>query len=175
MTRTMLLAALLLLGLAVTACSGDSGPGRANGDDPIQVADATVDFWNERANNDPADFVALTRLGAAHAHRARLTGDVSDYGRAAEVLESARAMVPTDAGVAIQLGFVRAALHDFSGALDLANQALEEEPSNAAAFALKGDALLFLAAMTRLRRPSPGPRSSLPASKRPLDSPSTTP
>lgn len=143
MARIPFLAAIIVAGLIVAACSNSQPRGEDSGE-ALEVAEATVDFWFERADNDPSDFVARARLGVALSLRARLTGDVSDYGGAAEHLEAARGMAPGDAGAAVQLGFVRAAMHDFSEALVLADDALALQPSNAAAHALRGDALLAL-------------------------------
>jgi tetratricopeptide (TPR) repeat protein len=127
--------------LSLACASGDAGPGSG---DPRQEVEATVAFWQARVEMDPADFVALGGLGVAQAARARLDGDVSDYTAARQNFEAAVAANPGDAELLIALGFVHTAVHDFAGALALADSALALEPSNAAAHALRGDALLAL-------------------------------
>jgi tetratricopeptide (TPR) repeat protein len=159
MARRILLPVFAALALFGAACGNESQPR----EDPGAVADATVAFWQQRVANDPSDFVALGGLGAAHAARARLSGDVADYAAASKSLETAIGLGPQSAGTLVQLGFVRAALHDFEAALELADESLELEPANPAAYALRGDALFALgryeqaeAAYLEARRLAPG-------------------
>jgi tetratricopeptide (TPR) repeat protein len=161
MLRTILLPILALVAVLSLACSASDA--RQGTGDPRQEVEATVAFWQARIESDPADFVALGGLGAAQAARARLEGDVSAYAAARQSFEAAIAGNPGDAGLLVNLGFVHTALHDFAGALTLADNALALEPSNAAAHALRGDALLALgrygaveAAYLEARRLAPG-------------------
>jgi tetratricopeptide (TPR) repeat protein len=161
MLRTILLSVLAVLAIVSLACSsGNAGPAAV---DPRHEVEATVAFWQARVDADPADFVALGGLGAAQAARARLEGDVAGYAAARQSFEGAIALEAESAGLLIGLGFVHTALHDFADALAFANEALVLEPSNAAAHALRGDALLALgrydeveAAYLEARRIAPG-------------------
>lgn len=162
MTRNTLLVSLIGLLALLSACGGGQGSPTAEAGEPLANADAVVDFWSERTSRDGGDFVALARLGAAEFSRARLTNDVSGYARAAESLEAALALAPGDAGTQVQLGFVYTALHRFGDALALADAALEQEPRNAAAHALRGDALFALGRYDEVEEPYRNARKFAP-------------
>jgi tetratricopeptide (TPR) repeat protein len=93
-----------------------------------------------RDHTDPIDYKFLGRL---HLDRARATGDVTSYLRAEASLARAVELSP-DSESLVLLGTVRYAMHDFSGALELARGVYDEDQSDLAALLLVGDAALEL-------------------------------
>jgi tetratricopeptide (TPR) repeat protein len=123
-----------------------------------------IGVWSANLARDKADFISATNLADLYYGRARLTGNVDDYARAAEAVNRALATYP--GGVAAQQ--LRAQLlfatHDFAGALQAAQTILSSHPNQLAPLATLGDAQLELgrydeAAQTfaLLAKRAPGP------------------
>lgn len=107
--------------------------------------DATIQFWADRAEADPRDFVALNNLGGYYIRRARLTGDVSDFARARTAFEqSVDSNRTRNLGGLIGLAHIGVFTHQFEDARDLATEALAIKPDKAYARWILGDAQLAL-------------------------------
>ena len=139
----MALALAVLLAGFVLADGGSSSTVAPK--DPTVMTNAVVRFFEERVQRDPHDFVSYNRLAGAYVQRARQTGDVADYSRAVAALEASLEALPNDNYEAlVQLSLVYGAMHRFSDALALAQQALGLKPSEAFGYAVLGDAHVAL-------------------------------
>jgi tetratricopeptide (TPR) repeat protein len=118
------------------------------------AAGATVDglrpiaerlaFWSARVEARPDDFLSLLQLALVEAELARQTADLNGYESALADIDRSLAIVPAYPPTIRARGSLRYALHDFDGALADASTVLEASPSDAAALAIQGDALLEL-------------------------------
>ena len=107
--------------------------------------DGTIQFWTQRAERDPRDFVALNALGSFYIRRARLTGDVADFARArAAFQQSVDSNRTRNLGGLTGLAHVSVFTHQFQNARDLATEALAIKPDDAYARWILGDAQLAL-------------------------------
>lgn len=79
-------------------------------------------------------------LGRLHLLRGRLTDNALDYGLAADVLELGRAIAPDYADSLALLASARLAIHDFSGAAELADELLADDPDRLDALVVAADA-----------------------------------
>lgn len=103
-----------------------------------------VTFWQKRVQNAPSDYISMTYLGQAYWQLARETADVSNYNKAEQALEAALEQNPNYLSASAFLAAVRFAQHDFSSALELAQQVYAEDDGALLALALIGDAQLEL-------------------------------
>lgn len=111
----------------------------------LTTTNESIDFWERRVARDEYDFTAYNKLADSYLRRARQTGDVTDYTRARAALEASLRVLPNgNADAQLQLAFVRIALHDFRGGLDLANEALKALPGDPYGLGIVGDAQLAL-------------------------------
>jgi tetratricopeptide (TPR) repeat protein len=110
----------------------------------MKTTDQLIEFWRARFDRDPRDFISLTFLGEAFIRKARETGDVSAYDRAEATLKRALEIDPNYDGAIAYLSTVRFVKHDFSSALDLAQQVYAIHPNALQALATIGDAQLEL-------------------------------
>ena len=161
MSKGRLIALVLILG-AVIALVGSSRlrsldepstPGPASppvaavGDVPgsgVLTTGELVDFWRERVERNPRDYISYAELGAAHIRQARETGDVSNYSRAEAALETALEIKPNYSSAISYLANVLYAKHDFTGALERAERIYSFDPGAAQALAVVGDSHLEL-------------------------------
>jgi tetratricopeptide (TPR) repeat protein len=106
--------------------------------------DHEIGLWSASLDLNEGNFIAAGTLGALYLQRARLTGELADYGRA---LEAADRSIEADpiywSGHALRAS-VLFAMHDFSGALDEARATYEAAPDQLEALAVIGDASLEL-------------------------------
>ena len=106
--------------------------------------ESAIRAWNASLDASAANFIAATNLGTVYVGRARLTGDLADYGRA---LTAVALALKTNASYlpARQLhATIEFALHDFVGARDEARAILAGAPDQLQALATLGDASLEL-------------------------------
>jgi tetratricopeptide (TPR) repeat protein len=105
--------------------------------------DTVIAFWQKRISQNPQAYLDYTYLGQAYNQKARETGDIAYYQRAEAALRRALAINPRYSPSSAQLAGVLFALHDFEGALALA-EPLANEPRAFQALATLGDAHLAL-------------------------------
>lgn len=91
--------------------------------------------------NDPLDY---RTLGKHYLERAYLTGDLSAYGRALEVLDHALELAPGVAEAELDLATAQIGVHDFSGALETASTVIVADPQNLRGQLILGDSLAAL-------------------------------
>ena len=116
---------------------------------PAQVSSADeVAFWASRVSRDPDDIISATRLGHAYLKQARLTGEFRWYSRAEEVLAGVLKRSPDHYGALLGLANARAARHRFQDAIELGRRAATQQPNNADAWAIIGDAYLSAGNLT---------------------------
>lgn len=125
--------------------------------------DRSIRVWTANLAANDRDFYSATNLGLLYDARARLTGDVSDYGRAIVALETALAIVPDYLPARLLYARELAATHDFVAALAEARAIDVAAPGEPQAIATIGDAALELgdiataeAAYTELSGLAPG-------------------
>ena len=112
--------------------------------DPHDVTNQVIAFFQARVESDPVDFVSYTKLGDAYIRQARETGDISAYQRAQTAFEKALEHFPDYPAAQAGLASVHFSLHDFRGAVDLATQVYDADPSATGALAVIADAHLAL-------------------------------
>jgi tetratricopeptide (TPR) repeat protein len=134
---------LALPGDVAPVAGGESAAAGATVDGRLPVADR-VAFWSSRVEATPGDFLSLVQLALAEAEQARLTIDLDGYERALANIDRSLAIVPAYPPTIRARGSIRFALHDFAGALTDAQTVLGASPSDTAAMAIRGDALLEL-------------------------------
>jgi tetratricopeptide (TPR) repeat protein len=110
----------------------------------IEYIDHSISLWIPNITAEPRDYIAATNLGMLYEGRARLTGDIADYGRSRQALEQALAIEPREMQARVTHARILASLHDFSGALTEARAILEDDPNELPALATAGDAELEL-------------------------------
>ena len=158
MSKGRLIALVLILGV-VLALVGSSRlrsldepatPGAASppvaavGDVPgsgVLTTDQLIDFWFERVERNPKDYISYANLGGTFIRRARETGDVDSYSRAEAALEKALEINPNYSSAISYLATVLYAKHDFTGALERAERIYSFDPGAAQALAVVGDSL----------------------------------
>lgn len=108
-------------------------------------SNGVVSFWAARIASDPADYLAHSKLAGAYLRRAREAGDVSDYSRAnAAAAESLRLSPDGNLAATALLASLQNTRHSFAEAMATARQAIAIDPSEAAGYAVLGDAQLAL-------------------------------
>src|SRR4051812_33279202 len=139
------------------------------------AADPEIAFWSARVARDPEDHVSATRLGYACLKAARRTGDFRLYAQAEAALGEALKRSPGHYTALLGLANARSARHRFQEAIDLARQAAAQQPKDADAYTIIGDAYLGMGSWLTPRRPTrkwprarrdSSPRRAWPISRR---------
>jgi tetratricopeptide (TPR) repeat protein len=115
---------------------------QAPGRPQLAELDRLIRSFGRQTDSSPS-VAGFAFLGQLELERARLTGDVASYGRAARALEEAVTLAPDDPEPQALLAGVRFTTHDFLGAFELADR-LYSADRNLAALAVRGDAELEL-------------------------------
>jgi tetratricopeptide (TPR) repeat protein len=125
------------------ASSTDAGgPLSSSAPPTLHARDGKVAFWENRLAEGGGHASRLQLIDAL-IERARATGELADLGRATEAIDDVEALAPpADPGLLERRGRIAYALHDFAGAVEAAEEALEIDPGSRAALALLGDASL---------------------------------
>jgi tetratricopeptide (TPR) repeat protein len=110
----------------------------------MKTTDELIEFWRERFERNPRDFISLTYLGGAFINKGRETGDVGVYAKAETALRQALALNDNDETALAYLATVHFAQHDFQAALALAQRVYSADPRALQALATIGDAQLEL-------------------------------
>jgi len=140
---------------ASRAPAPDTHPGRddsfalgaaneASGPADLAAIDAQIRIWGPKAAADARDDISAGNLTVLYLGRGRLTGDAADYARASAAAARALAANPTAIETRALRATVLQATHDFTGALDLADAILAEQPGYVDALAVAGDAQVEL-------------------------------
>jgi tetratricopeptide (TPR) repeat protein len=116
---------------------------RANGYG-YQPLEDTVELWQGRVEENPADRLSRVQLGQSLLGLARESGDLTLYERAERQLRIAAGDAPTDPSAQAGLAAALAAQHEFSAALDLLTRVQAERPDDDNLLAAVADAHLDL-------------------------------
>ena len=126
--------------------------------------DRSIGAWTANLAANDRDFLSARNLGLLYEARARLSGDITDYGRATEAANSSLAIEPRQLDVQALHARLLLATHDFSKALAEASSVDRSAPDQPAVLAIMGDALLELGRVDeaadryqQLEALSPGP------------------
>ncbi len=121
-------------------------PGGPMLDAPGSVAqiDHSIAAWTANLAANDRDFLSARNLGLLYEARARLSGDATDYARAAEAADRSLAIEPRQLDVRALHARILLASHDFSRALAEASSLDRSAPDQPAVLAIIGDASLEL-------------------------------
>ena len=112
---------------------------------PGQDLTGTVEALQTSLRRLPSDHAAWAALAVAYVEQGRLTGVPTFYEKAGEAAARSLEEEPDDNFAALAArAAIAAARHDFSGALDLADQSLAINPLGLSALAIRVDALTEL-------------------------------
>jgi len=112
--------------------------------DYVYSTDQGIQFFQDRVQRHPRDFLSLTMLGDLHARKARETGDVTSYDRAEASLRKALELHPRSLRAKSSLAAVLCDRHKFAEGLELAQQVCQKDPGFISALATVADAQLAL-------------------------------
>ncbi len=93
----------------------------------------SIEFWQDRIRHNPQSYLDYLLLSQSYLQRARETGDVSNYVKAEAAVRQAAAINPKYREVQPLLAQILYSLHDFNGALEVAQSAVESGPLRALA------------------------------------------
>lgn len=105
--------------------------------------DRLIGVFEQRLAEHETSLDART-LGGYYLQRGQLGASVEDYRKGFDAFETAARLAPTDVQAQLGLATAAASLHEFPTALALGEAVLQEEPTNAAAWLVVGDASLEL-------------------------------
>ena len=130
----------------------------------LERIDRSISAWTTNLAANDKDFLAAGNLAVLYEARARLSGDVGDFGRAEEAANRSLAIEPRQLDVQALHARIQLALHDFSRALTEASAIDRTAPDQPAVLAIIADARLELgdvsgatAIYDRLAVLAPGP------------------
>jgi tetratricopeptide (TPR) repeat protein len=112
--------------------------------DYVYSTDQGIQFFQDRVQRNPRDFLSLTMLGDLHARKGRETGDVTSYDRAEASLRKALEVHPRSLRAKSSLAAVLCDRHKFAEGLELAQQVCQKDPGFISALATVADAQLAL-------------------------------
>jgi tetratricopeptide (TPR) repeat protein len=127
-----------------TSIEGAAAVSAGNALGSIAELDTSIATWSAKTALDDNDYISSTNLGILYLGRARLSSNLDDYSRAAAAGRRALAAYPAYVPARALDATVRYATHDFAGALAAARALLADEPGDADALAVVGDASLEL-------------------------------
>jgi len=110
----------------------------------IPPVNEALESIQDKIKQNPEDAVSYTLLGDLYIRQARETGDMNSYQRAETALEQALDLLPGYSPAGSLLASVYYAQHDFTRALDLAEQVYESNAKNSQARIIMADANLSL-------------------------------
>jgi len=130
----------------------------------LRIIDHSISTWTANLARNDEDFLSAANLGLLYEARARLSGDVSDYGRATEAANRSLAIEPSQLDVQALHARLLLATHDFAGALREAQALDVAAPNQPAVLSILADATLELgdidgaaALYARVATAAPGP------------------
>ena len=104
--------------------------------------DRTIALYQRLLQRNPFDARAYHRLADAYSRKAREYGDITYFTLAEQALRKALHIDPAYGEARRHLAFVLYSCHDFTGAAQEAEKAIELNPSDAHAYGVLGDAYL---------------------------------
>ncbi len=110
----------------------------------LLTLDHSIAAWTANLAGNDRDFLSAANLGLLYEARARLSGDVSDYGRATEAANRSLAIEPRQLDVQALHARLLLATHDFPGALAEAQAIDRAAPDQPAVLSIMADATLEL-------------------------------
>ncbi|HET7181415.1 MAG TPA: tetratricopeptide repeat protein [Candidatus Limnocylindrales bacterium] len=110
----------------------------------LLTIDHSITAWTANLAANDRDFISAANLGLLYEARARLSGDVSDYGRATEAATRSLAIEPRQLDVQALHARLLFATHDFAGALREAQALDAKAPNQPAVLSIMADATLEL-------------------------------
>jgi len=116
----------------------------ANAPDDLIRIDHNIAAWTKNVASNDKDFLSAANLAALYEARARLSGDVADYSRAAEAAQRSLGIVPDQLDVLALHARLALATHDFGRALSEAASLDRTAPDQPAILSIMGDAQLEL-------------------------------
>ena len=148
----------VLLAIALTAGSIAYGAIRDNGGTTVAAApaamspallssgslDATIASLQAQLRAQPKDFGSWATLGLAYVEQARTKGDPSRYPQAQKALKRSLGLKPGNEQAVTGQAALAAARHDFTDALNYADQVLKENPYSERALSSRIDSLVEL-------------------------------
>lgn len=143
-----------------------SAPGAPVAGAPVDLLtiDHSISAWTSNLAANDRDFLSSATLGLLYEARARLSGDVSDFGRAIEAAKRSLAIEPGQLDVQALHARLLLATHDFAGALSEAQAIDRKAPDQPAVLSIMADAMLELGALDdavelyeRIATAAPGP------------------
>jgi tetratricopeptide (TPR) repeat protein len=130
----------------------------------LVTIDHSIAAWIANLAANDRDFLSAANLGLLYEARARLSGDVSDYGRATDAANRSLAIEPRQLDVQALHARLLLATHDFAGALGEAKAIDTKAPDQPAILSIMADATLELgdvdgasALYGRIETAAPGP------------------
>ncbi|MEV6002938.1 tetratricopeptide repeat protein [Streptomyces griseomycini] len=127
-------------GTDAAPAAGTRAPGALAGGD----LDAGIRALQAHLRAQPRDFGSWADLGAAYVEQARTDGAPSRYPQAERALARSLALAPGNGQALAGRAALAAARHDFTGALEYADRALEQNPYSERALCSRIDALVEL-------------------------------
>ena len=106
--------------------------------------DHSIAAWTANLAANDQDFLSASNLATLYEARARLSGDVSDYGRAEEAANRSLKIEPRQLDVQALHARIALATHDFRRALSEGSMLDRSAPNQPAILAIMGDAQLEL-------------------------------
>ncbi|KPI29897.1 Tetratricopeptide TPR_2 repeat-containing protein [Actinobacteria bacterium OV320] len=106
--------------------------------------DSSITALQAHLRSQPRDFGGWATLGLAYVEQARTKGDPSRYPQAEQALKRSLSLRSDNDQALAGRAALAAARHDFANALDLADQALKQNPYNERALCSRIDALVEL-------------------------------
>ena len=116
----------------------------ANAPDDLVRIDHNIAAWTNNVASNDKDFLSAANLAALYEARARLSGDVADYSRAAEAAQRSLGILPNQLDVLALHARLALATHDFGRALSEAASLDRTAPDQPAILSIMGDAQLEL-------------------------------
>ena len=110
----------------------------------LATIDHSIAAWTINVEANARDYISAANLGLLYEARARLSGDISDYGRAEEAVTRSLAIEPRQLDVQALHARLLFATHDFAKALTEAQAIDRAAPDQPALLAIMADARLEL-------------------------------
>ena len=133
----------------------------------LRQIDHSISAWTRNLAANDRDFLSAANLGLLYEARARLSGDVTDYGRATEAANRSLAIEPRQLDVQALHARLLLATHDFAGALREAETLDRAAPDQPAVLSIMADARLELGDVDgaavlydRIAAAAPGPAAT---------------